>query len=200
MPPVGRDGRPDAPHLLGVEVTSSRPSRRAGGGGGPRWGAVLVGGAAAILAAIAVAGLGGRSSRPAGDPVTARGADGVAAAYGYPLGCVSVTILATDRTYARANLSHVAGCGGITGYAPAIFHYVAGRWRLVPDAIGYMCFRGAVPPAVERGFALCVEPLSHGCDQIGSPGQGRPAPPLGWPCAKLPEIAGVVLPVAGRGV
>ncbi len=147
-------------------------------------------GTVGALAAVVAIWLGSAGARHA-DSVTARGPGGVAAAYGYPLGCLSVTILPTDRAYARAVLSHAAGCGRITGYAPAIFHYVAGRWQLVPDAIGYMCFRGAVPPAVERGFALCVEPLAHGCDRIGIPGQGRPAPPVGWPCAKLPEISGV---------
>ena len=127
------------------------------------------------------------------DPaVSARGPAGVAAAYGYPLGCMSVTILAADRTYARADLSHAAGCGRTTGYAPAIFHYVAGRWRLVPDAIGYMCLAGAVPAAVDRGLDLCVGTIGQSCARIGQPGQGRPAAPLGGPCAKLPEIAGVV--------
>jgi hypothetical protein len=42
--------------------------------------------------------------------------------------------------------------------------HVAGRLRLVPDAIG------------------------HGCVATGS-GRGRPAAPLGWPCAKLPTLA-----------
>jgi hypothetical protein len=103
-----------------------------------------------------------------------------------------VTIPAADRTYARADLSHAVGCGGATGYAPAIFHYVAGRWRLVPDAIGYMCSETAVPAVVERAFELCVGNIGQSCARIGTPGQGRPAAPLGWPCARLPEIAGVV--------
>jgi hypothetical protein len=141
-----------------------------------------------VIAAIAVVWLGAGRGRPS-DPVAAPGPNGVAAAYGYPLGCLSVTILAT---YARADLSHAVGCGHLTGYAPAIFHYVAGRWRLVPDAIGYMCFSGAVPAEVEQGLDLCVGSIGRGCARIGIPGQGRPAPELGWPCAKLPKIAGVV--------
>ncbi len=148
-------------------------------------------GAVAALAVIAAAWLSGGSVQHR-DPVAAPGPAGVAAAYGYPLGCLSVRILATDRTYARADLSHTAGCGRNTGYAPAIFHYAAGRWRLVPDAIGYMCFAGAVPDAVEQGLELCVGTIGRGCARIGTPGQGRPAAPLGWPCARLPKIAGVV--------
>lgn len=144
-----------------------------------------------VIAAIAVIWLAGRQAQDR-DSVTARGPNGVAAAYGYPLGCMSVTISAADRTYARADLSHAAGCGRITGYAPAIFHYVAGRWRLVPDAIGYMCNASAMPAVVERGFDLCVGNIGQGCARIGTPGQGRPATTLGWPCATLPKIAGVV--------
>jgi hypothetical protein len=128
-------------------------------------------GAIAVLAAIVALSLGGSRARHA-DPVTARSPAGVAAAYGYPLGCMSVTIPAADRTYARAVLSHATGCAGSTGYAPAIFHYVAGRWRLVPDAIGYMCNRESVPAAVDRAFELCVGPIAPG--------------------AGLPNISGVV--------
>lgn len=154
---------------------------------------VFVVGAIVALAAVVVVvvSLAGGSARH-GDPVTAPGPGGVAAAYGYPLGCLSVKILPADRTYARAVLSHAAGCGHITGYAPAIFHYVAGRWRLVPDAIGYMCNRESVPAAVDQAFELCVGTIGPGCARIGTPQQGRPAPPLGWPCAKLPNISGVV--------
>ena len=134
-------------------------------------GAIGAIGAIWALAAIVVLGLGGASARHA-DPVTARGPAGVAAAYGYPLGCMSVKIPAADRTYARADLTHAAGCGGITGYAPAFFHYVAGRWRLVPNAIGYMCNPDVAPAAVVQGLDLCVGPIS--------------------PRAKLPNISGVV--------
>lgn len=131
---------------------------------------VLALGALGALAVIVAVVLSGGSVRHA-DPVTARGPAGVAAAYGYPLGCMSVTIPSADRTYARADLTHAAGCGGITGYAPAIFHYVAGRWRLVPDAIGYMCNRESVPAAVDEAFELCVQPITP---------------------ARLPTISGVV--------
>lgn len=188
-----RAARSDSPQIVTVEVTvSSRGRPPRDGAVFPAWRRVTLAiGSVAALAAIAAIALSGGNARHR-DPVTARGPAGVAAAYGYRLGCMSVTIPAADRTYARADLSHAAGCGGITGYAPAIFHYVAGRWRLVPDAIGYMCNRESVPPAVDRAFELCVGTIGPGCARIGTPEVGRPAAELGWPCAKLPNISGVV--------
>jgi hypothetical protein len=192
MAPDRRDARSDSPQVVSVEVTVASRSRPPRDGGSPARRRLALGiGATGALAAVVAVWLGGGGARHA-DPVTARGPAGVAAAYGYPLSCMSVTIPAADRTYARADLSHAAGCAGITGYAPAIFHYVAGRWRLVPDAVGYMCNRESVPAAVDRAFELCVGTVVPGCARIGTPGQGRPAPPLGWPCAKLPNISGVV--------
>ncbi len=190
MGPHKPDGR-DSPQVVIVEVTvpdSTRSSRR---GGMARGRVVLALGAVGALAVIVAVVVGGGSARHR-DPVTARGPAGVAAAYGYPLGCMSVTIPAADRTYARAELTHAAGCGGITGYAPAIFHYAAGRWRLVPDAIGYMCNRESVPPAVDQALALCVGAIGSGCAAIEDPGQGGPAARLGLSCAELPKISGVV--------
>jgi hypothetical protein len=172
MAPERRDARSDSPQVVTVEVTVAshgRPRRSAA----RRGLALAIGAIAALgaLAAIMAVAVSGPSARHA-DPVTARGPAGVAAAYGYPLGCMSVKIPAADRTYARADLTHAAGCGGITGYAPAFFHYVAGRWRLVPNAIGYMCNPDVAPAAVVQGLDLCVGPIG--------------------PRAKLPNVTGVV--------
>ena len=193
MAPDGRDAGSDSPHVVAIEVTVASRARPPGDSRRSRHHRAIAGLVlTALIAAIAVIWLVGRHAQNR-DPVTVRGPNGVAAAYGYPLGCMSVTIPAADRTYARADLSHTAGCGSNTGYAPAIFHYVAGRWRLVPDAIGYTCNPNAVPAVVERAFALCVGDIHQGCYRIGTPGQGRPAPPgWGWPCDKLPRISGVV--------
>jgi hypothetical protein len=193
MGPHTPDGR-DSPRVVAVEVTV--PTRADSPRRASKRGRVLLAlcaiGAVGILVAFAAVWSGGGGARH-GDAVTIPGANGVAAAYGYPLGCMSVTILAADRTYARADLSHTIGCGQETGYAPAIFHYAAGRWRLVPDAIGYMCNPHAMPAVVAQGLDLCVgSVVPPGCARIGIPGQGRPAAPLGWPCAKLPSITGVV--------
>jgi hypothetical protein len=172
MAPDRRDARSDSPQVVTVEVTvASRGRPPRDGVSAARRRVVLAIGAIGALATIVAISVGGGSARHA-DPVTARGPAGVAAAYGYPPGCMSVKIPAADRTYARADLTHAAGCGGITGYAPAFFHYVAGRWRLVPNAIGYMCNPDVAPAAVVQGLDLCVGPIS--------------------PRAKLPNISGVV--------
>lgn len=189
-----RDARSDTPQVLTVEVTVASDGRPPRDGGPRAWRrpALAIGAIGVICAlAVIVAGLAGGSARSS-DPVTAPGPAGVAAAYGYPLGCMSVKIPAADRTYARADLSHAAGCAGITGYAPAIFHYATGRWRLVPDAIGYMCNRESVPAAVDQALELCVGAIGSGCAVIENPRQGRPAARLGLSCAELPKISGVV--------
>jgi hypothetical protein len=83
------------------------------------------------------------------------GPSGVAAAYGYPLRCLTVTILASDRAYARADFNHLSPCGGFTGYPTAIFHYVSGAWRPVLNAIGYLCPVDTLPAAVQAELGVC---------------------------------------------
>src|SRR5436305_1199310 len=119
MAPDRRDARSAPPQVVTVEVTVASHGRRprVRGYAARRRGAFAIGAIGALAAIVAM--LPGGGSARHGDPVTARGAAGVAAAYGYPLGCMSVTIPAADRTYARADLSHAAGCAGIIGYAPA---------------------------------------------------------------------------------
>lgn len=84
------------------------------------------------------------------------GAAGVAAAYGYPLRCLSVTILATDRSYARADFNRVNACGRYTGYPTAIFHRVGGAWRTALDAVGYACPVHSLPVAVQTELGVCA--------------------------------------------
>jgi hypothetical protein len=74
------------------------------------------------------------------------GPGGVAAAYGYPLSCLSITILPTDVTYARADFNQLTPCGRYAGYPTAIFHYQLGRWRPVLDVIAYTCPVDWLPP------------------------------------------------------
>jgi hypothetical protein len=61
------------------------------------------------------------------------GVAGVAAAYGYPPRCVSVTIAAGAPTYAQAELDRRPACAAYHGYVNATFHRVDGKWRLVLD-------------------------------------------------------------------
>ena len=84
-----------------------------------------------------------------------RGPTGVAAAYGHPLGCLTVTILPTDRTYARADFDHRTLCGRYTGYPTAIFHYASGRWRAALDAVSYRCPVVSLPVAVQTALDVC---------------------------------------------
>jgi len=90
-----------------------------------------------------------------------RGPAGVAAACGYPLRCLSITILATDQTYARADFNHLRPCGRFTGYSTAIFHRVMGAWRPVLDAAGYVCPVGSLPVNVQTELGVCRQPTSQ---------------------------------------
>ena len=83
------------------------------------------------------------------------GPAGVAAAYGYPLRCVSVTIAQTNHAYARADFDHRSPCGRYDGYATAVFHRVDGSWRPVIDALGYSCPVADVPRPVQAELGVC---------------------------------------------
>jgi hypothetical protein len=90
-------------------------------------------------------------------PAAAResGAAGVAAAYGYPPRCLSVTIAAADPAYARADYNRVSACGRYDGTVTAIFHRVDGEWRPVLDATGYSCPIASLPRAVINELDVC---------------------------------------------
>ena len=90
-----------------------------------------------------------------------RGPAGVAAAYGYPLRCLSITILATDQAYARADFNHLRPCGRFTGYSTAIFHRVLGAWRPVLDAAGYVCPVASLPVNVQTELGVCLQTTSQ---------------------------------------
>jgi hypothetical protein len=108
--------------------------------------------ACAIVAAIlALAGLGaafalrgsGRASSPARDHRRAPAAGarlpgpaGVAAAYSYPLACLSVTISPRDPAYATARLDRASPCWRFGDWGVAIFRRVEGAWRLVLQTPG----------------------------------------------------------------
>jgi hypothetical protein len=89
------------------------------------------------------------------------GPAGVAATYGYPLRCLSITILATDHSYARADFNHMSPCGRFTGYATAIFHRVMGAWRPALEALGYACPVASLPIDVQTELGVCLPPSSR---------------------------------------
>lgn len=118
--------------------------------------AVVLGAAATATVVIALAltsggGGGSRGVSAARKP----GPPGVAAAYGYPLRCLSVAIALHDPRFARADFDRTLPCGRYAGYATAIFRRSGGRWRPVLDALGYSCPVRALPPRVRAELAVC---------------------------------------------
>jgi hypothetical protein len=90
-------------------------------------------------------------------PAAARdsGPLGVAAAYGYPLRCLSVTVAPGHRSYARADYNRVSACGRYDGTVTAIFHRVDGEWRPVLDVTGYSCPIASLSRAVAAELDVC---------------------------------------------
>jgi hypothetical protein len=84
------------------------------------------------------------------------GPPGVAAAYGYPSRCVSVTIDASDPAYARADLDRATQCGRYGGSVTAIFHRASGRWRMAFDAVDYSCPVAGLPRSVQAELDVCL--------------------------------------------
>jgi hypothetical protein len=79
----------------------------------------------------------------------------VAAAYRYPLRCLSVTTAPGDPAYARAELDRASPCWRYGAYVTAVFHRADGAWRLVLDAGSYRCPVASLPRVVQAQLALC---------------------------------------------
>lgn len=114
-------------------------------------------GAALIAVALAAAGItigltSNESSRPRNQP----GAATVAAAYGYPARCLSITTSTVDRAFARADFDRARSCGRYDGYATAIFRRVNRLWRPVLDAVVYRCPVASIPPPVQVELGVCL--------------------------------------------
>ena len=118
--------------------------------------AVVLGAAAmaAVFAALSLTGGGGSAVREA-SAARQPGPAGVAAAYGYPLRCLSVTIPLYDPRFARADFDRALQCGQFTGDPTAIFKRVDGWWRPVLDAVAYSCPVRSMPPRVQTELAVC---------------------------------------------
>jgi hypothetical protein len=83
------------------------------------------------------------------------GPAGVAAAYGYPLHCLSVTISTRNPAYARADFDRGTQCGRFHLYVTAIFHRADGAWRRALVSVGYSCPVASLPKAVQTQLAVC---------------------------------------------
>jgi hypothetical protein len=111
----------------------------------------------AALVAVTVLETAGASDRYAArvTPLAhARGAVGVAAAYGYPRRCLTVTIAPHARDYARADFS-ASVCGRYTWAPTAIFHRVDGAWYRVLVADQYRCPVDSLSMAVQVQLGVC---------------------------------------------
>jgi hypothetical protein len=91
-------------------------------------------------------------------PAGRAGPAGVAAAYGYPLRCLTITFAAGDTDFARADFNHNSPCGRFHGYVTAIFHREGGAWRTVLDAADYQCAVAALPASVQVELGVCAIP------------------------------------------
>jgi hypothetical protein len=80
---------------------------------------------------------------------------GVAAAYRYPRNCLDVTIDAANPAFAAVRLNRVSPCWRYGVYVTAIFHRVAGVWRMVLDATGTGCPMRSVPAPVRAQLGMC---------------------------------------------
>lgn len=129
------------------------PPRRAYG----MWVAAAAVSAAAVIVATTSFGGGAAKSHRLAAGADEGGPPGVAAAYGYPTRCLSVTIASTDHAFARADFNHASPCGRYAGYPTAIFHVVQGSWRPVLEAVSYPCPATGIPPAVQRELSVCPE-------------------------------------------
>ena len=125
----------------------------------------LSAGLAVAAAAVATVGTavseGGRShaARSAGVPgARIDGPAGVAAAYQYPLGCLSVTVDAADRAYARAWLDRASPCWRYGAYVTAIFHRVDGTWQIILNTTTYSCPVASLPAVVQAQLSVCTRP------------------------------------------
>jgi hypothetical protein len=118
---------------------------------------VLVLAIAAIGAVITGVLVGRRNGAVRSESAGARhaGAAGVAAAYGYPLRCLSVTIAPTNPMYARADFDRRSLCGRYDGSVTAIFHRVDDAWRPVLDATIYSCPVPSLSAAVQTELGVC---------------------------------------------
>ena len=162
-----REGWSDSPSEVRITVLQDAGDRgfwnrlRARRGAGPAgrvygtWvAAAAVSATAVIVATTSFAGGSARSHRlaPGADE---GGPTGVAAAYGYPTRCLTVTIASTDHAFARADFNHASPCGQYAGYPTAIFHVLHGGWRPVLEAVSYPCPATGIPPAVQKELSVC---------------------------------------------
>jgi hypothetical protein len=124
---------------------------------------IAVTGVVLVAAGAAASGLTSRIARHPkplqvrAGPASNAGPIGVAAAYRYPLACLSVTIVTGDPAYAAARLNRVSPCWRYGVYTTTIFHRVAGVWRMVLQTSAPSCEVTSLPAPVRAQLGLCGE-------------------------------------------
>jgi hypothetical protein len=147
--------------------------------GGPLRRGLLIGGlaAAALVATVGIAARPGGRARSASTVGVAgariAGPAGVAAAYRYPLSCLTVKVADHDA-YARAWLDRASPCWRYGAYVTAIFHRVDGTWRIVLDTATYSCPVRSLPTVVQAQLSVCTTPRSRVISRV-SPSSGSGA-------------------------
>ena len=127
-----------------------------------RAGAIAASAAVVITAVVLLALLvpQGRRADSASAAIAAQlrepGPVGGAAAYRYPVSCLSVEFASTNRSYARARLDRASPCWRYGVWVTAVFHRVDGVWHRVLDAASYSCPVRSLPRGVERQLGVCA--------------------------------------------
>ncbi len=117
----------------------------------------LAGGRHRAARAEAAASVGQHNSRAPAELPGARdsGPAGVAAAYGFPLRCLSVTIAPANHSYARADFNRASLCGRYDGDVTAVFRRLDHIWRPVLDTTSYSCPVASLSSAVQSELDIC---------------------------------------------
>jgi hypothetical protein len=162
---------PDDPAAAGKSPVLMQVTIEARPGGRPaarrirllgRFAPVVAGVAIVLLAGAVVGVVVNRNSKPAQPIVHAQAAQaanpgpvGLAAAYRYPLACLSVTIPTTDPTWAAVRLNRASPCWRIGVYSTVIFRRVGGWWRMLLEIPSASCLHTSIPSAVRVELGLC---------------------------------------------
>jgi hypothetical protein len=134
----------------------------------------VAGALTAAVAAVLIATGSGSRDHTRRAAARAPGPRGVAAAYGYPLRCLSVAIALHDPRFARADFDHAVPCGRYTGEVTAIFRRADGAWVPVLDAASYPCPVRSLPEQVQVELGVCLPPTAAYADTPDSVGRARP--------------------------
>jgi hypothetical protein len=162
--PQASRGEPQANVVQITVIPGPRVARRPSGMPiRPRVIAAVAVSLVAVLAAALLLGtslIGGHARTGVSDgpvQVPLRGTHGVAAAYAYPLRCLSVSIALHDPRFVRADFDRLLPCD--VDYSTAVFRRVHGRWVPVLGDRRRSCHARSLPWRVQWDLAVCAAEL-----------------------------------------